>query len=52
MKTLKFLCLSTLIVAAAALWVTGSPFRASDMDNRIESSARASHIFQTYLKAR
>ena len=37
-------------MAAAALLVTSLPLRASDTDDRIESSAKASYIFQTYLK--
>ncbi len=50
MKYSKVLGLSTLIVAATALMVTGLAFRASDTDDRIESSAKASYIFQTYLR--
>lgn len=50
MKISKYMFLSILIVAATALSVTSLPLRASDLDDRIESSARASHIFQTYLQ--
>lgn len=50
MKTLKVMCLLALIVATTALLVTGLPLRSSDTDGRIVSSARASYIFQTYLK--
>jgi osmotically-inducible protein OsmY len=39
-----------LIVAAAALVVTSAPVRASEMDDRIESSARNSYVFKTYLQ--
>lgn len=49
MKTLKLMSVSALI-AATALLVTCLPFRASDTDDRIESSAKATYIFQTYLK--
>jgi len=50
MKTLKTMCLSALVVAATALLMTSFPLRASDMDKHIESSAKATYIFQTYLK--
>jgi len=49
MKTLKAISVSALI-AATALLVASLPFRASDTDARIESSAKATYIFQTYLK--
>jgi osmotically-inducible protein OsmY len=42
--------MSALVVAAAALVATSLPLRASDTDDRIESSAKASYIFQTYLQ--
>jgi osmotically-inducible protein OsmY len=38
-----------LMVAAVALLVTSVPLHASEMDDRIESSARNSYIFATYL---
>jgi hyperosmotically inducible periplasmic protein len=38
-----------LMMAAAAL-VAGAPARASEMDDRIESSARNSYVFKTYLQ--
>jgi len=38
-----------LMVAVVALLVTSGPLRASEMDDRIESSARNSYIFATYL---
>jgi len=50
MKTSMILCHSVLVLTVAALTVTGPALRASDLDDRIESSARGSHIFQTYLK--
>jgi hyperosmotically inducible periplasmic protein len=50
MKQFKVMCLSALILAATALVATSLPLSASDMDGRIESSARASYIFQTYLQ--
>jgi hyperosmotically inducible protein len=39
----------TLMVAMVAL-LTTMPVRASEMDDRIESSARDSYVFKTYLK--
>ncbi|MFH1031712.1 MAG: BON domain-containing protein [Chloroflexota bacterium] len=39
----------SLIVAMVAL-LTSMPVRASEMDDRIESSARDSYVFKTYLK--
>ena len=53
MKTMKAnnrtSCL-TLLAIAVALLLTGSPSRASETDNRIESSAANSYVFKTYLK--
>ncbi|MHB8483513.1 MAG: BON domain-containing protein [Nitrospiria bacterium] len=40
----------SLMVAAAAMFITSSPLRASESDDRIESSARQSYVFKTYLK--
>lgn len=40
----------TLLAIAVALLLTGSPARASDTDARIESSAKESYVFKTYLK--
>jgi len=37
-------------VAAAALLALGVPVHATNLDDRIESSARESYIFKTYLK--
>jgi hyperosmotically inducible protein len=39
-----------LMVAAVALLAISMPVRASEMDDRIESSARDSYVFKTYLK--
>ena len=39
-----------LMVAAVVLLVTSVPVRASKMDDRIESSAKKSYVFKTYLK--
>jgi hyperosmotically inducible periplasmic protein len=40
----------SLMVAAVALLAISMPVRASEMDDRIESSARNSYVFKTYLK--
>jgi len=40
----------TLMAAAAAVFITSTPLRASETDDRIESSAKQSYVFQTYLK--
>ncbi|MBI5675077.1 MAG: BON domain-containing protein [Nitrospirae bacterium] len=39
-----------MMVAAAVLLVTGMPVCANEMDDRIESSFKKSHVFTTYLK--
>ncbi len=39
----------TLMVVAVALMAIGVPVHASEMDDRIESSARDSYVFKTYL---
>jgi osmotically-inducible protein OsmY len=39
-----------LLVTTGALFVTSASLRASETDDRIESSARKSHVFKTYLK--
>lgn len=36
--------------AAAALFVTGAPLRASETDDRIESSFKESYVYKTYLQ--
>ena len=40
----------SLMVAAVALLVISVPVHASKMDDRIESSAKKSYVFKTYLK--
>ena len=40
----------SLLVASAALLALSVPVHASTMDNRIESSAKKSYVFKTYLK--
>jgi len=47
MKAIYFLAL---MVAAVALLMTGVLVQASQMDDRIESSAKNSYVFKTYLK--
>ena len=43
--------LGVMMVAVAALLALSMPVQASKMDNRIESSAKNSYIFKTYLQA-
>jgi hyperosmotically inducible periplasmic protein len=50
MNIFKATSLSALVVAAAAMLATSLPLSASDTDERIESSAKATYVFQTYLK--
>lgn len=47
---MKLAHFKTLIAAALALLVVSMPVYASETDERIESSARESHVFKTYLK--
>ncbi|MFA6543181.1 MAG: BON domain-containing protein [Limisphaerales bacterium] len=47
---MKSTCSLALLVATGALFVTGVPLRGSDTDDRIESSAKKSYVFKTYLK--
>jgi hyperosmotically inducible protein len=42
---------ATLLVAAAAMLLTSMPVLASKTDDRIESSAKKSYVFKTYLKS-
>jgi len=42
--------LLALTAAAVVVFVTGTPLRASEIDDRIESSAKQSYVFKTYLK--
>jgi osmotically-inducible protein OsmY len=37
-------------VAAVTVFITSAPLRAAEIDDRIESSAKQSHVFKTYLK--
>jgi len=39
-----------LLAAMSTLLITSAPLRASDTDDRIESSAKKSYVFKTYLK--
>jgi len=39
-----------LLAATGALFIASAPLRASETDDRIESSAKKSHVFKTYLK--
>jgi osmotically-inducible protein OsmY len=43
-------CIRSLAAAAAVLLMTGGPATADDTDTRIESSAKQSYVFKTYLK--
>ena len=43
--------LGVMMVAVVALLMLSMPVQASKMDNRIESSAKKSYVFKTYLKA-
>lgn len=47
---LKSTCALALLVATGALFVTSASLRASDTDDRIESSAKKSYVFKTHLK--
>jgi hyperosmotically inducible protein len=47
---MKATCSLALLVATGALLVTSAPLRASETDDRIESSAKKSYVFKTYLK--
>ena len=49
MKTIYRLIV--MMVAVAAMLMLSMPVQASSMDNRIESSAKKSYVFKTYLKA-
>jgi len=46
----KIYPLALLVATGAMLVVTSVPLRASETDDRIESSAKKSHVFETYLK--
>jgi len=47
---MKAIYSAALMVAAVALLVISAPVHASKTDDRIESSARKSYVFKTYLK--
>jgi hyperosmotically inducible protein len=47
---MKAMCRVTLMMAAVALLAISVPVHASTMDDRIESTARDSYVFKTYLK--
>jgi osmotically-inducible protein OsmY len=47
----KIYRLVVMMVAAVALLALSMPVQASKMDNRIESSAKNSYVFKTYLQA-
>jgi osmotically-inducible protein OsmY len=47
MKTIHPLTLAAIV---STLFITSSPLRAADTDDRIESSAAKSYVFKTYLK--
>jgi hyperosmotically inducible periplasmic protein len=47
---MKAIYSAALMASAAALLTLGAPVHATNMDDRIESSARQSYVFKTYLK--
>ena len=47
---MKPICSISLSLAVVALLALSMPVHASKMDDRIESSAKKSHVFKTYLK--
>ncbi|MDO8722769.1 MAG: BON domain-containing protein [Syntrophales bacterium] len=47
---MKKICSISLLVAVVALLIISVPVQASKMDDRIESSAKKSYVFKTYLK--
>ncbi|NOS72598.1 MAG: BON domain-containing protein [Verrucomicrobia bacterium] len=47
---MKSSCSLALLAATSVLLVAGAPLRASETDDRIESAAKKSHVFKTYLK--
>jgi osmotically-inducible protein OsmY len=49
-NSFTFKCVPSLMVAAVALLAISMPVHASKMDDRIESSARESYTFKTYLQ--
>jgi len=49
-KAIYFVALTIPMVAAAALLALSMPVRATNMDDRIDASAKKSYVFKTYLK--
>jgi hyperosmotically inducible protein len=49
-KTIYRLAVMMMVAAVVALLITRVPVHASTMDDRIESSAKNSYVFKTYLK--
>lgn len=47
---MKPACPLALLLVAGSLLITSVPLRASDTDDRIESSAKKSYVFKTHLK--
>ncbi len=47
---MKTMCSISIIAVSVALLALSAPVQASKMDSRIESSAKKSHVFKTYLK--
>jgi osmotically-inducible protein OsmY len=50
MRALRAKYLLALTVAAVTVLISGAPLRASEIDDRIEASAKQSYVFKTYLK--
>ena len=46
----KVTCLSVFAVAGIAMFVTSAPLRASETDDKIESSFKETYVYKTYLK--
>ena len=46
---MKSTCSLALLAAAGSLFLTAAPLRATETDDRIEASAKKSHVFKTYL---
>ena len=50
MRALRAKYLLALTVAAVTVLISGAPLRASEIDDRIQSSAKQSYVFKAYLK--
>jgi len=50
MKMKPTCSLALLLAATGAFFIASAPLRAADTDDRIEASAKKSHVFKTYLK--